>query len=527
MAEIVTDVVVVGFGGAGAATALEARENGADVVVLEARTGGGATTISGGIYYAGGGTSIQRDAGIADTPAQMLDYLTFEVGESVAPETLRRFVDQSTDNLEWIMGHGVPFDASVCPYKTSFPTNDYYLYFSGSEASGAARAVTPPVQRGHRAKGRGASGKMIFEPLAAATRRSGADVLLQTWVTDLVVEEGRVVGVRARTLRDAPARVRALHARLAKLSSKPGVYAPQLRAALEYAIRRLERRHGTDLVVRARSGVVLTTGGFVSSRELMAEHAPEFTGGIPLGTALDDGKGITMATELGAGTAHMNSVSAWRFISPPSGFLSGLIVDRAGNRIVDESRYGAAVGDALVRKAGRHGWLLVDAPLDAESRALLPKQSLWFQRIQATGLLRTAVRGDTIEDVARRAGIDPDGLRRTVDATNDAIRDGKPDEMDKYDDFRRVLETGPFTLYDVGVKPNPMNPCPMLTLGGLTVDETSGAVLRTDGSTIDGLYAAGRAAAGVCATSYVSGLSIADCIFAGRRAGRSAALAPA
>jgi predicted oxidoreductase len=61
-----------------------------------------------------------------------------------------------------------------------------------------------------------------------------------------------------------------------------------------------------------------------------------------------------------------------------------------------------------------------------------------------------------------------------------------------------------------------------MTLGGLVVDEDTGQVLRADGSVIEGLYAAGRNAVGVCSQSYVSGLSIADCVFSGRRAGRNA-----
>jgi len=63
-----------------------------------------------------------------------------------------------------------------------------------------------------------------------------------------------------------------------------------------------------------------------------------------------------------------------------------------------------------------------------------------------------------------------------------------------------------------------------LSLGGLKVEEASGQVLSADNTPVDGLYAAGRSAVGVASRSYVSGLSIADCIFSGRRAGRHAAL---
>jgi 3-oxo-5alpha-steroid 4-dehydrogenase len=63
----------------------------------------------------------------------------------------------------------------------------------------------------------------------------------------------------------------------------------------------------------------------------------------------------------------------------------------------------------------------------------------------------------------------------------------------------------------------------MLTLGGLVVAEGTGQVRRPDGTAVPGLYAAGRSAAGLCSRSYVSGLSLADCVFSGRRAGRHAA----
>jgi 3-oxo-5alpha-steroid 4-dehydrogenase len=65
----------------------------------------------------------------------------------------------------------------------------------------------------------------------------------------------------------------------------------------------------------------------------------------------------------------------------------------------------------------------------------------------------------------------------------------------------------------------------MLTLGGVRVAEDTGAVLDADGEPIPGLYSAGRTAIGVASSSYVSGLSIADCVFAGRRAGANAAAA--
>jgi 3-oxo-5alpha-steroid 4-dehydrogenase len=72
------------------------------------------------------------------------------------------------------------------------------------------------------------------------------------------------------------------------------------------------------------------------------------------------------------------------------------------------------------------------------------------------------------------------------------------------------------------------SPVPVLTLGGLVVAESTGQVRRSGGGGgVPGLYAAGRTAVGLCSRSYVSGLSLADCVFSGRRAGRHAAAAAA
>ena len=61
------------------------------------------------------------------------------------------------------------------------------------------------------------------------------------------------------------------------------------------------------------------------------------------------------------------------------------------------------------------------------------------------------------------------------------------------------------------------------TVGGLRVDEASGAVKALAGGVVPGLYAAGRTAIGICSSLYVSGLSFADCRYSGRRAARSIA----
>jgi len=524
----VADVVVVGFGAAGACAAIEAADAGADVLVVDRFDGGGATALSGGVVYAGGGTSVQREAGVEDTPEAMLAYLEREVGDAARPETLRAFCEGSPAMVEWLRQQGVAFEGSLAPYKTSYPGNHHYLYYSGSEIAGAFRDVAPPAPRGHRARAPGASGKHLFAALAAAARRRGARVLVQTRVQRLVEQDGAVVGVEGVSMSRAPAWARAAYRVAGRLAAKPGLYQPAVKRRCIAVCDRLERTHGHPVRVAARRAVVLAAGGFIADRALLHAHAPAYRGGLPLGTAGDDGTGLRLGLQVGAATAKLDRVSAWRFFTPPSALLGALLVDARGRRVIDETRYGAAVGQALIERHDGRGWLLLDAPLLAQARREIRTQGLWFQRMQTAYLLGPGrVSGETLDDVAHRAGVDADGLRETVEAHERALANGSPDPAGKPAEYARSVSTPPYSLVDISVRPQPAYPCPMLTLGGLVADQRTGQVQRPDETPVPGLFAAGRTAVGICSNSYVSGLSLADCVFSGRRAGLHAAGATA
>ena len=92
------DVIVVGFGAAGAAAATQAADEGARVLVLDRGYDDGATALSGGIGYAGGGTRYRKAAGVDDDPDNMVRYLQHEVRGAVTNETLRKFCEQPSDD---------------------------------------------------------------------------------------------------------------------------------------------------------------------------------------------------------------------------------------------------------------------------------------------------------------------------------------------------------------------------------------------------------------------------------------------
>ena len=174
------DVIVVGFGGAGACAAIEAADRGSSVLVVERFSGGGSTMRSGGVIYAGGGTPHQEGAGFNDTPENMFNYLEIEVQDVVSKETLRSFCERSCDNLSWLEAQGVRFGSTLCPTKTSYPPDHCYLYYSGNETVPAYSRHAVPVPRGHRAMGRGLTGNVLFKPLGESARRKGAKVLYRS-----------------------------------------------------------------------------------------------------------------------------------------------------------------------------------------------------------------------------------------------------------------------------------------------------------------------------------------------------------
>ena len=517
------DVVVVGFGAAGACAAIEAADAGAEVLVLDRFNGGGATAISGGIVYAGGGTRHQRAAGVEDTPDQMRAYLRLETAGAVSEETLRSFCDGSVGMLSWLEGHGVPFEGSLAPYKTSYPTNKHYLYYSGNELSGPSRAVAVPAQRGHRAKGRGTSGKAVFGPLRRAVEQREVRVQRLTRAEDLVTDEsGAVVGVACTTIEGAPAVVLRQYRWLAGKVGKLNLWYRPAGKILSRRLERIERRHGRRWTVRARRGVVLSSGGLAFNREMVREHAAPYARGLPLGTMGDDGSGIRLGQAVGGATKYLDRASAWRFFTPPSALAKGVLLGPNGERVCNEALYGAAVAEAVIHEHGGQAHLLVDQRILREARKQVPKQTLWFQRLQTITMFGSGrTEAATVRQVATKVGIDAAAAERTVAAYNEVVHCGADDPLGKPGDQCQELVEPPFSLIDISVRSSVGFPCPTMTLGGLVVDEATGQVLGEDGRRIAGLYAAGRTAAGICSNSYVSGLSLADCVYSGRRAGRS------
>ncbi len=522
--DVEADVVVLGFGGAGACAAIEAAEHGASVVIVERFSGGGATAMSGGVFYAGGGTQHQRDAGFEDTCDAMFAYLKAEARGVVSDETLRRFCEGSDADLRWLESMGVRFEGSYCPFKTSYPTDNYYLYYSGSETVEPYRSLSKPAPRGHRVKGAGMSGVSLYRRLRDRVHALGIEVRSQARAESLVLDDvDRVDGVECLAIPGGSV-WSLLHRALYKVHCKTIIYAPPIGRVVARWLAMIEHHAAKPLRIRARKGVVLATGGFIMNRDLIAQEAPHSLSGLPLGTAGDDGSGIQLGMRAGGVTDRMSRVTAWRFYNPPEGFVRGVLVDREGRRICNEALYGAAVGTKMIEEHGGTAYLIMDAAMWRSSIRQVFAQTVFFQKLQTFYIyLFGHKRAKSLEALAGKAGIDSKAMADTIANYNDIARGGDADPEGKPSEYLQPLEQPPYYAVDCSLDTAHAFPCPVLTLGGLVVDETSGLVKRADGSPIQRLYAAGRTAVGICSESYVSGLSIADCVFSGRRAGNHAA----
>ncbi len=520
-----TDVAVIGAGAAGASAALEACAQGASVLLVDRFTGGGASAISGGVIYMGGGTKYQQQAGFNDTPQNMFNYLKLETRGIVGDETLKKFCDDSIPNLQWLEKHGVSFDASMSPVKTSYPTNKYFLYYSGNELVKEFTDVATPAPRGHRVKWKGFSGAGLMDALLRSCRKTRVQTAFMSRVTQLVQNnEGRVLGFKM--LQIPPHSPHAdTFASDYKWFCRLRMFVPAIAQKLRARMEKIEREHAVMHLVRVRKGLVLAAGGFIFNRDMAKFHAPKYAAGAPLGSLGCNGSGIRLGESIGAATGNMQRGSAWRFINPPKAWVQGIIVNRKGKRFVNEQCYGARIGEFMCEENDGIATLIFNRAMLRNAFSQLRPGKVWLMLQTAPALLSILFnthKARSIDALAKKCAIPPECLAKTLAHYNAACAGKEEDAMHKSPEFMRTMLKGPYYAMDISLK-NKRFICPVISLGGLLVDEKTGQVKREDGSLFPNLYAAGRTAVGVASQSYVSGLSLADCIFSGRRAGKQVA----
>lgn len=520
------DVIVVGAGGAGMAAALAASSRGLDTVLIEKSAYfGGSTARSGGGVWIPGNYALKA-AGQDDPLENAKLYLDSIVGDVVPKVRRDTYLERGAEVMDFIRektplrftwvpqyadyhpeapggraagrsAEPIPMDARFLgeelrrlhPQYTKAPANMIVTQADFRKISLGLRTIRGPLTMAKvllkrivslvRGQKMYAMGNAIAIGLRKGLIDAGVPVHYETELRDLVLEDGRVVGVRV--LRD-----------------------------------------GTEQVVRARRGVILGSGGFEKNLEMREKYQPQPTSvDWTTGSQFNTGGGVLAGIAAGAQTDLMDDAWWGPTIPLPSGpwfclaernLPGSIIVNQAGERFMNEALpYVEAVHEIYRGEATGVGhvpaWMIIDQPYRNRYlfAGLSPRQPFpgrWYKN----GTVRKAA---TIEELAEQIEVPPGALSETLARFNRFARSGVDE------DFHRGESAYDKYYSDPTVKPNPslhvidqapfyavkIVPGDLGTKGGLVTDERA-RVLRPDGSAIPGLYAAGNVSSAVMGRTY-------------------------
>lgn len=499
------DVVVVGMGSAGLAAAIEAHDADVSVLILE----------KGPEPHAGGNSRVSGQAWFSpvDVDAAKIHLRSLSGDYPVAEPIVDAWAKETARNNDWVCARAaevkgrVPRDAG-----DPFPADSAdVVRVSYQELRRYAEADPPP-----------------FEFPELEGNECGTDYNML----------GGTMGFSRlwSTLREC-ARDRAIPVR----------YATGARGLLQHAdgsvagIITAEGESGRSATIAVRRGVVLACGGFAGNPD-MGRNFLRLPSIRPWGSPLNTGDGIVLAQQAGADLAHPYNYMASPGVGiamPP--YPTGedalprehrfITVGADGRRFVDEtlvSRHGKApMRGTFDFHPGVPMWVVFDEDGRLAGPLVLPRERFavgWMKQVEGYRWSEDnsaeiergwIVRGDTVEELAEKLGVDAAGLAQQVAQYNALIESGQ-------DDVRcgRRLPTmspivrPPFYGYAWGQ-------LLITTLGGIRKDERA-RVLAPDGTVIERLYAAGDVA-----STYTwmlgGGMGLGDALAFGRIAGREAA----
>ncbi|MBI4331046.1 MAG: FAD-binding protein [Chloroflexi bacterium] len=469
-----SDVVIVGYGGAGAVAAITAHDLGARVLILEKTSaGGGNTKLSGGTFL--------TPTGMGGVPyIEKISYGTMERDIAAA------FLETALKNESYMRSLGG--EPEISPdFSVGYPSPSgkaSFPHVPGAEFM--SKRVLKRVK--------GTRGERLWEVLATNVERRGVPVLLDTPVRELLTNGAReVTGVVAE-------------------------------------------RDGKKITVKARKAVVLTTGGFEFDEALKWDFLaskPFYAYGHPGNT----GDGIRMAQQVGAALWHMPATSASagfkcdeyqasfgiRFISERF-----IYVDKNGQRFTDEA--GVELHEIAAKLAVFDSkrmdypripmYAIFDdvarrkAPLNPGGTGINQYLYKWSADNSAEVARGWIAQGRSIRDLAARIGIDPAALEKTVATYNQYCKTGKDPDFERGKETLAAIETSSF----YAIK---LYPCLINTQGGPRRDKDS-HVLDAWGKPIPRLYAAGELGS-IWGFMYQGSGNNGESIVFGQIAGRNAA----
>ncbi|MBP6900005.1 MAG: FAD-dependent oxidoreductase [Burkholderiaceae bacterium] len=551
------DLIVIGSGAAGLTAATVAALQGCKVVLLEAsELLGGTTALSGGMVWLPANPKMAA-AGVADSLDRARLYLDATAPAADRPQLLvlrEAFLQQGAAALQDLEARTALRLRPVLPYPDYYPDRAgatlggrvlEALPFDGRELGAHFARLRPPLPEFMLF-----GGMMIARPDIPHLRRVGRS-WRSTWhVAGLLARHAlqRLQAARGTSL----VLGNALAGRLLLSALQAGV---DLRtgAAVARLLPGPRRVAGVELVdgrqLQARRGVVLASGGLSHDAGLRARVVPGAVGGLSATVAParpGQACGARLALDIGAALdEHASQQGFWVPVSRFSredgspGLYPHTVADRAKPGLIAVDRLGRRfVNEALsyhefvlgqLRSQAQPAWLVCDR--DFLWRYGLGRIKPFSRRLRRELDQGYLLRGDTVQDLARAAGIDADGLARTMSDFNAAARRGEDPAFGRGGDaYQRHLG-------DAGHRPNPcvaplqrppfyavqVQPADLGMAAGLVTDAHT-RVLDTDGRPILGLWACGNDMQSVMNGAYPGpGITLGPALVFGWIAGREAA----
>ena len=539
--DVACDVLVIGSGAAGLSAAVVAAHAGLDVVVAEkAEVFGGTSAYSGGWLWVPNAPHAVA-AGFGEDPRGPKTYLRAVLGNHYDDTMIEAYLQAGPRMLEFFEnntevhfnpGSGVPDFHGALPGAATGWRSVVAAPYDGRELGQLIGSLRPPIPE-TTFLGMGIASGVDMRMFLTALRSPPAFL----HVTRRVLKHARDLALHRRPMQLVNGN--ALIARLLRSAADVGV-ALRAGAPARALIREGGRVTGAILEttagpvrVAARRGVILAAGGFPHDRGRLRDLLPHVQAGTPHESAAPDsnsGDGLRLAESVGGGIsttlAHAAAYAPVSLVPRPDGTVGrfphlvergkpGVIaVTAAGRRFVDEGGpyhdYVREMIAATPPGAPAVSWLICDRRflrrygLGAVKPAPVP-----IGRFVKNGYL---VEAPTIAELAKRCGIDPVGLKKTVETFNlHAARGEDPEFHRGTTPYQRVqgdpdhgpnpciapIERAPF--YAVKVVPGSLG-----TFAGIVTDAQA-RVLDASGMPIPGLFAAGNDMNSIMGGHYPSG----------------------
>lgn len=436
------DIVIIGAGGAGLSAATEAASKGKKVIVLEKMGACGGNTISATGGLNASETSIQKKLGIEDSNDSYFNDTMKGGYNKNNPELVRNMVEKSAETVDWLIS-------------------------IGADLTDVGKMAGSSNKRTHRPQGGAAVGAHLVPVLVKAAESAGAEIRLNSKVTDIIEENGRASGV--------------------KVSAKNG-----------------------DYTIKAKA-VIIATGGFGANPDMIVSYNANLKGFGTTNHRGATGDAFEMVKKFNAALTQMDEIQTHPTVVPGNGTMiteavrgnGAILVNRDGKRFCTEMATRDVMSKAILEQKGQTAFIVFDEDVRKSLKAI--------EGYVKKGLLTI---GETKKELAEKLSIPADAFEATMDEYAKIQASGKDPLGRKANEMPRPLTEEPFYACEIG-------PAIHHTMGGIVIN-TRAEVLDVNGKPVPGLYAAGEVTGGIHGGNRLGGNAVADICIYGKIAADSA-----